>query len=132
VEPTLADLERLLSRSQAEPRPAFLCELEASLLRSLDEETRRPARTLRNGRRSRLLVGLAFAVTIATLMLVLSIAGLRPLGTSGTSGAQADRRCTVVEVRTLVRRPTLVIDANGGLRISERTVRVLQPRIRCR
>jgi hypothetical protein len=78
------------------------------------------------------LVGVAFAVTIATLMLVLSIAGLRPLGTNGTSGAQADRRCSVVEVRTLVRRPTLVTDADGRLRISSWTEWVLQPRIRCR
>jgi hypothetical protein len=132
VEPTLADLERLLTSSQAEPRPVFLCELEASLMRSLDEETRRPARTLRGGRRSRILVGVAFAVTIATLMLVLSIAGLRPLGTNGTSGAQADRRCSVVEVRTLVRRPTLVTAADGRMRIVDRAELVRQPRIRCR
>lgn len=131
MEPTLSDVERLLRGAHPRPRPEFVRELEASLIHfAAFEPVAAPPRRSRQLRR--LLVGVSFAGALAVLMVVLAIAGVRPLGTSGTTGAAADHHCVTVQNWALVRRPRLVVSDSGRLAIVTRTELALQPHIRCR
>jgi hypothetical protein len=129
VEPTLSDLEQLLRSARARPRPEFVRELEASVLRSARFG---PLAAWRRRESPRLRAALASAVAIATLLLVLSIAGLRPLGTSGTPGAAAERHCMTVRTWSVEREPLFVVARDGRLALRYRTALAPQARIRCR
>jgi hypothetical protein len=129
VEPTLLDVERLLRKARPRPRPEFVRELERSLFRP---RAVRPAAAPRRRRRRRFLVGVSFASALGLLLVVLAVAGVRPLGTAGTTGAAADRHCVIVETWALVRRPRVTVTRDGRIVITTRPDLTLQPRIRCR
>jgi hypothetical protein len=131
VDPTLSDLEQLLRRSRPQPSPEFVRELGASLRKSVQGDLlESPRPRLHGARRLRLAFG--SAVAIAALLLLLSIAGLRPFGTGGTTGAKADRECVTVQEWVLAREPTLVVADDGHLRVQYHTELVARPRVRCR
>lgn len=130
MEPPLSDFERLLRSSAPRPRAEFVRDLEHSLVESVQPRTRsRPGWWRLPSRR--ILTAGAFAGAMASLLLVLAIAGVRPFGTSGTSPAQAERKCTTVEKRVRERRAVLQVDAQGRPHVTYRVETVPQPVIRC-
>jgi hypothetical protein len=131
VDPALSDLEELLRRSRPVPRPEFVRDLEASLMRSVQRRALHVPR-LRGLRVQRLRLAVGSAVAFAALILVLSFAGLRPLGTHGTNGAKADRQCVTVDEWVLERDPRLVVGAHRRLWLQLHTELVARPRIHCR
>jgi hypothetical protein len=132
MDPQLSDYERLLRNSAPRPRAEFVRDLEQSLVRSV-QPRRRPIRWgWRQFRARRLVAAGCMAGAVAAALLVLSIAGVQPFGTSGTSPAQADRKCVTVEQRVRVRRPHFRVEADGEPQLTYRVETVLQPAIRCR
>jgi hypothetical protein len=132
MEPPLSDFERLLRNSAPQPRADFVRDLEHSLVRSVRPRSK-PSRWGWWQLRSRRIVAAGcMAGAVAAALLVLSIAGVRPFGTSGTSSAQADRQCFTVEQRVRARHPQFRIDAQGRPHVSYRVETVLRPVIRCR
>jgi hypothetical protein len=130
MEPPLSDIERLLRSSSPQPRAEFVRELERSLVDSVQPRPRwRPDWWRLPSRR--ILTGGAFAGAMATLLLVLAIAGVRPFGTSGTNPAQAERKCSTVEKKVRERRAVLRVDAEGRPHLTYRVETVPQPVIRC-
>jgi hypothetical protein len=132
MDPQLSDYERLLRNSAPQPRAEFVRELEHSLVRSV-QPRRRPIRWgWRQLSARRLVAAGCLAGAVAAALLVLSIAGVQPFGTSGTSPAQADRKCVTVEQRVRVRQPYFRVDAQGQPQLSYRVETLLRPAIRCR
>jgi hypothetical protein len=131
VDPIPSDLEDLLRRSRPRPDPEFIRELEDSLMRSVRREPRGQSR-VRPLRLQRLRLAVGSAAGLASLLLLLSIAGLHPLGMGGTQGADADRKCVTVSEWVLVRKPILVFGTHGPVTVVYRTEWATQPRIRCR
>jgi hypothetical protein len=131
MESPLSDFERLPRNSPPRPRAEFTRDLERSLVRSVQ-----PRRKSRSGwwqlRSRRILTAGSLAGAIATMLLVLAVAGVRPFGASGTNSAQADRECSTVERLMQVRRPLFTLDAQGRPHVSYRVESVWQPVIRCR
>jgi hypothetical protein len=132
MEPPLSDYERLLRSSAPRPRADFVRELEQSLVRSLEPRPRATRWGSWQLRSRRLVAAGCLASAVAAVLLVLSIAGVQPFGTSGTSPAQADRKCVTVERLVRVRRPHFRVDEQGRPQVSYRVETVLQPTIRCR
>jgi hypothetical protein len=130
MEPPLSDVERLLRSSSPRPRAEFVRELERSLVDSVQPRRRSVPAWWRLPSR-RILTAGAFAGAMATLLLVLAIAGVRPFGTGGTSPAQAERKCSTVETRVRERRAVLRVDAQGRPHVTYRVETVLRPVIRC-
>jgi hypothetical protein len=130
MEPPLSDIERLLRSSSPQPRAEFVRDLERSLVDSVQPRQRLRFGWVRLPSR-RILTGGAFAGAMATLLLVLAIAGVRPFGTGGTSPAQAERKCSTVETRVRERRAVLRVDAQGRPHVTYRVETVLRPVIRC-
>jgi hypothetical protein len=124
-------MEQLLRRARPEPGLDFTGELEAALVESV-----RPRRVLsrRPGRPAtpRLIVALSGVAAFAAAMLVLSLAGIRPLGTGGTSGAEAERTCVSVTELRLQQEPIVRVMPDGRLRLTSRPQLVPQQRLRCR
>jgi hypothetical protein len=131
VDPILSDLEDLLRRSRPRPHPEFVRELEDSLMRSVRGEPCRQPR-VRPLRLPRLRLAVGSAAALASLLLLLSIAGLHPFGMGGTQGADADRKCVTVNDWVVVRKPILVFGPHGPVTVRYRTEWATQPRIRCR
>jgi hypothetical protein len=131
VDPALSDLEELLRRSRPLPRPEFVHGLEASLMRSFRRRALHVPR-LPGLHVPRLRLAAGSAIAFAALILVLSFAGLRPLGTHGTNGAKADRQCVTVDEWVLQRDPRLVVGADRRLWLQLHTELVARPRIHCR
>jgi len=130
MQPSLSDLEQLLRSSRPRPRPQFVRELQASLVQSVaphDRRLRAPKR-----QRRRLTVALGTAMAVATLLVVLSLAGIRPLGTGGTPGAAAGRDCTTVTDWVVQREPTLKVGADRRIHIVTEPRLVARPTVRCR
>jgi hypothetical protein len=124
-------VEQLLLRARPEPSPEFLRELEASLV-----DARRPRRlpSWRPGHRGarRLVVALGAAAAFAAVMFALSLAGVRPLGTGGTTGAEAERQCISVTQWRVQREPAVTVTEAGRLVLSSRLRLEPQRRLRCR
>ena len=78
------------------------------------------------------LVALGGAGALAAALLVLSIAGVRPLGTGGTTGAEADQRCATVTEWVVRREPTVTVTESGRLHLVNRRRIVPEQRLRCR
>jgi hypothetical protein len=122
VDPSQDDLERLLRTARPTPRPGFVRELERTL---------RPQRPER--RRLRLvLAATGVATALASLVLVLSIAGLLPGSSNGSKPVQAAPKCRTVIVERRERRPYFVRLDNGELRVRYHMELVRRPVRRCR
>jgi len=123
MDSSLSDFEELLRRARPEPRNEFVSRLEASLVRS----ARSPRRRAR-----RLVPTVAVAAATALCLLVLSIAGVLPLGLGAAPGAQADRHCETVTQLRVVRVPLMWTRKDGSMRIVYRATREPVSVIRCR
>lgn len=113
--------ERLLRDLRPEPRPAFVRELEASLV----AQTRRRER-IRAG-----VAGMAATASIAALTLLLLVLGLLPWPGAGAGSTQAGTKCRTVIVVERERRPVLTVGPDGTLRTEPRMVTVHRPVKRC-
>ncbi|UGS34605.1 hypothetical protein [Capillimicrobium parvum] len=129
--PPLSDMEQLLRRARPEPSLAFTQDLEASLVDSR-RARRRPSWRPSPRRAQRLVVAVGGVAAFAAAMLVLSIAGVRPLGTGGTNGAEAGQRCVSVTEWRVQREPVVTVTADGRLRLGGRPRLVPQQHLRCR
>lgn len=125
MDSSLSDFEELLRHARPEPRGEFVSRLEASLVRSAGSPGRR-----RRGRR--LVPVVAVGCATALCVLVLSIAGVLPLGLGAAPGAQADRHCETVTQLRVVRVPVMWTRADGSLQIRYRATREPVSVIRCR
>jgi hypothetical protein len=124
VHPTPDDLERLLRAARPAPRPDFVRELERSLA---------PPRAER--RRGRVRVALAasgFAAALATVAILLGVAGLLPLSSGGGHPAQAAPKCRTLLVERRVRMPHITRDRDGELTVRYHMRMVQRPVRRCR
>jgi hypothetical protein len=124
-------MEQLLRRARPEPSLAFAQDLEASLVES-SSAPRRPSWRPGPRRTQRLVVAVGGVGAFAAAMLVLSIAGVRPLGTGGTSGAEAGSRCVSGTEWRVRREPVVTVTADGELRLGGRPRLVPQQHLRCR
>jgi hypothetical protein len=103
------DVERLLRARRVTPRAEFVGELERSLLRA---SASKPA-----CRRVRVLVaGSGLAAGLATVAVVLAVAGLLPF-TSSAGRAEAGEHCTNARVAGMQRRPYFVRDHEGTVQV---------------
>jgi hypothetical protein len=124
-------MEQLLRCARPQASPEFVCDLEASLVSSVRPRGLLPRRSA-SPRARRLVVALGGAGALATAMLVLSIAGVRPLGTGGTTGAEADQRCTTVTEWVVRREPMVTVTPGGRLHLDNQRRIVPEQRLRCR
>jgi hypothetical protein len=119
------DLERLLRSGRPTPRPAFVRELEDSLL-----PQRRPERP-----RIRLRVAIAaagLAAVLAALAIFAGTAGLLPFSSGNAPNTEAKPTCQRVIVDRRERRAYFVRDRNGDIRVRYRVVTVPRAVKRCR
>jgi hypothetical protein len=130
MDPSLPDLERLLSQSRPQPRADFVADLEDSLLKSV-RPRRLPHLRLAAPRLPRLLA-VAGAGALALVLLALALGDGLPHSLGGSSNATAQRQCTTVKETRLERRPALVVGAHNRLTYTYHTELVRQPVIRCR
>jgi hypothetical protein len=124
VNPTPDDLERLLRTARPAPRPAFVRELERSLVPPRAERRRVRVRVV--------LAASGFAAGLATLAILLSVTGLLPLSSGGGRPAQAAPTCYTVLVERRVRMPYIVRDRHGELTVRYHMRMVPRPVRRCR
>ena len=129
--PPLSDMEQLLRRARPEPSLAFTHDLEASLVDSLSAR-RRPSWRRGPRRAQRLVVAVGGVAAFAAAMLVLSIAGVRPLGTGGTTGAEAGAGASASREWRVRREPIVTVTADGELRLGGRPRLVPEQHLRCR
>lgn len=115
------DLDALLQRRRPEPDPAWV--------RTTGERLFAPRRSWLPSPALRL--GSALAGGLATLALVLSLVGAGPLG-GGDPAVEAKQDCHTVMVTRTVRKPSIVTDRHGVLRVVYTRKPVRRPVRRCR
>jgi hypothetical protein len=131
MEPTLAELERLLGGVRPQPNPEFVRELETSLVRSLSKRRVLPWARMPAPRKPRLVAAVGAAGALAAIALVLGLAGALPLHVGDAPDATADRDCRTVLEWRLERTPRLVVDRRNLMRLRYTTEMVQRRAIRC-
>jgi hypothetical protein len=107
-------VEQWLRDARPEPRSQFVRQLEASLQTS--------SRSTPAKRRGRVLVSAsALAGALASLALILGVAGLMPLNSGGERAAEAEDPCVPRMVERRTRVPVLVVRPGKEPRIKYRT-----------
>jgi hypothetical protein len=118
------ELEQRLIAARPEPSTGFVRELEASLFVQPQRE-----RSRRRAWRPVLATG-AVTAAFGAAALILSLMGLSPLQRGGNDPASAEG-CVTVSVPHWVKRPTLILDNDGGFRMEERRTKIYRQVTRC-
>jgi hypothetical protein len=131
MEPSSGDAEELLRRSRPRPRPEFVRELEASLLRSVEPRRARASLWPSWFAPRRLVAVSGVGAALAAILVVLSIAGALPLTVGGADDAAADRNCVTVTRWKLERRPIMKVGPDQKMHVTSDTRLVPRRVVRC-
>jgi hypothetical protein len=118
------ELEQRLVSARPEPPARFVRDLEVSLF---GRPQRQPSR--RRAWRPVIATG-AVTAALGAVALALSLMGLSPLQSGGNDPASAEG-CVTVSVPQWVKRPTLILDENGGFRMEDRRTKIYRQVKRC-
>ena len=122
--PDERQIEELLRLSRPEPSATYAARAERELFP--EPPVRRPWLRLPAVR-----IGSALVAGLATVLLVLSLAGAGPLG-SKDDAVHAKERCRSIVVTRVERVPTIVTDANGTSHVRYRKKPARRTVRRCR
>jgi hypothetical protein len=113
------EMEDRLRAARPAPRDEFVRELEGRVLPP-------PHRA------APLLAAVVLVGTLATILVVLGVAGALPLGLGSEREVDASSDCSTVMTKRTERRPVFGVGTNGRLRLDYRDEVVFEPRTRCR